>query len=249
MSGSYRFSYEPLFLVLTVVAAALYLRAARRERPGTARGLTFTVGLLLLAVPVNSPLETLSAHSLLLLHLLQNALIADWAPPLLILGLTPAMRARLATAGGRVFREATAPRVALPVWVLSWYLIHVPAVYDATLRHPAWLNLEHAVLVTAGACFWWPVIADEPHRMEMPVRLAYLLAGSILIGPLGFVLLFMDRPLYGYYVHLPRIWGVSPLRDQQLGGIFMNAEQAVVFFIAVAWVFLRWVRQDTVADA
>lgn len=249
MSAATTFSFEPVFGVLAGAAALLYAREARRTGGSPARAAAFAAGLLLVAVPLNSPLETLAIHRLVSAHLVQNAMIADWGPPLLILGLSPAARARLTAAGGRVLREATAPRVALPVWALSWYVIHVPAVYDATLRHPGWLNLEHAVLIAAGACFWWPVIADEPHRMERPVRLAYLLAGSIVIGPLGFVLLFITRPLYGYYVHLPRIWGISPLRDQQLGGIFMNAEQAVVFFIAVAWAFMRWLGEEQAADA
>ena len=114
MSGSpYRFGFEPLFLVAAVVAAFFYVRAVRRtgadERPTGGRIVVFTAGLLLIAVPLNSPLETLSAHYLLLLHLLQNALIADWGPPALILGLTPGMRQGLATAGGRTLRALTRP--------------------------------------------------------------------------------------------------------------------------------------------
>ena len=61
----------------------------------------FAFGIALVAVPLNSPLETIAVHYLLVIHLLQNVMIADWAPPLLILGLTPAMRARVARAGGR----------------------------------------------------------------------------------------------------------------------------------------------------
>ena len=87
------FTFEPLFLALTVVAAVLYFCAARAERPSLWRIVLFSVGLLLIAGALNSPLETIAANYLLLFHLLQNVMIADWAPPLLILGLTPAMRA------------------------------------------------------------------------------------------------------------------------------------------------------------
>ena len=59
----------------------------------------FGLGVGLIALPLNSPLETISAHYLLLAHLLQNALIADWGPPLLILGLTPPMRQRIGRGG------------------------------------------------------------------------------------------------------------------------------------------------------
>ena len=96
------FSFEPLFLALTAVAAVLYWAAARRDPPGR-RAFLFALGLLLIVGALNSPLETIAVHYLLLIHLLQNVMIADWAPPLLILGLTPAMRASVARAGGRPF--------------------------------------------------------------------------------------------------------------------------------------------------
>jgi hypothetical protein len=138
VSGAYRFGFEPLFIVLALAAAAIYLRAVRAappgERPGHGRALVFALGLALVAIPVNSPLETLSAHYLLLAHLLQNALIADWGPPLLILGLTPGMRERLGRAGGPGFRKLTSPLVTLPLWLAVWYGVHFPTLYDWALR-------------------------------------------------------------------------------------------------------------------
>jgi cytochrome c oxidase assembly factor CtaG len=242
------FSFEPLFLVLALLAAAAYVRALRRGGRGGTRPAVFALGLLLVAASLNSPLETIATRSLLSAHLLQNAIIADWAPPLLVLGLSPAMRASVARALGRPFAVACALPVALTVWLAAWYLIHLPLVFDAALRHPLWLNAEHAVLIAAGLLFWWPAFADAPRRHTTPARLAYLLAGSLLAGPLGFVFLFVTRPLYGFYVHRPRLWGVSPLWDQHLGGIVMNAEQSVVFLAAIAYFFVRWLGEEAAAD-
>ena len=150
-SGPYRFSFEPVFLVLALVLAVLYARDVRRsgpdERPSRGRACVFGLGLALIALPLNSPLETLSAHSLLLVHLLQNALIADWGPPLLILGLTPGMRERIGRAGGSGFRRLTSPFVALPIWLAVWYGVHLPPLYDWALRDGWPLNLEHLLLI------------------------------------------------------------------------------------------------------
>ena len=88
------FTFEPLILALAVAAAVLYFRAARAEQPPLWRIVLFSAGLLLIAGALNSPLETIAANYLLLFHLLQNVMIADWAPPLLILGLTPAISKR-----------------------------------------------------------------------------------------------------------------------------------------------------------
>ena len=96
------FSFEPVFAVLAVGAGVVYFRAARRERPGPGLGrqIVFGIGLVLVAAPVNSPLETVAANYLLVAHLLQNAIMADWAPPLLILGLSMPMREAVGRRGG-----------------------------------------------------------------------------------------------------------------------------------------------------
>ena len=86
------FEWEPLFLVLVLLAAFAYARAARPYRPSRARIAVFALGLALVVAALCTPLETIARHYLVLFHLLGNVMIADWAPPLLILGLTPAMR-------------------------------------------------------------------------------------------------------------------------------------------------------------
>jgi cytochrome c oxidase assembly factor CtaG len=58
----YSWTFEPLFLALAVVAAVLYWRAARRERPPWWRVASFGIGLALVAGALNSPLETIAAH-------------------------------------------------------------------------------------------------------------------------------------------------------------------------------------------
>jgi cytochrome c oxidase assembly factor CtaG len=119
--ASTSFSFEPLFLVLAAAAVYGYVRLARTvERPSRFRATLFGLGILLVAVSLNSPLETIAIHYLLLVHLLQNVMVADWAPPLLVLGLTPAMRDAVATRAGRFLRTLTRPRVALPLWLAIW---------------------------------------------------------------------------------------------------------------------------------
>ena len=108
------FSFEPLFLALAIGAVYGYVHLARTvERPSRGRTALFVLGALLIATSLNSPLETIAVHYLLVVHLLQNVMIADWAPPLLVLGLTPAMRAALAARGGGTPAFLTRPRVAL----------------------------------------------------------------------------------------------------------------------------------------
>ena len=108
------FTFEPLFVVLGIAALVAYLRAWRREGAGIWPAVAFGAGVVLIVAALNSPLETIAIDYLVLFHLLQNVIIADWAPPLLILGLTPAMRGAIAARGGRPFALVTRPTVALP---------------------------------------------------------------------------------------------------------------------------------------
>jgi cytochrome c oxidase assembly factor CtaG len=237
------FSFEPLFLALTAVAAVLYWAAARRDPPGR-RAFLFALGLLLIVGALNSPLETIAVNYLLLIHLLQNVMIADWAPPLILLGLTPAMRGAIARRGGPAFAWITRPKIALPAWLVAWYGIHLAVFYDFALRNPWALNIEHALLVAVGLLFWWPVLAGEPHDASVPVKIGYL--GAAFVGSvfLGLGLTFSETPFYDFYAEAPRLWGLSPSQDQNFGGILMNVEQAAVFLAAILYYVVRLMPEE-----
>ena len=239
---------EPAFLVLAGIAAVLSLRAWRRE-PGAAwRAWCFGAGLLLVVGALNSPLGTIAVEYLVLFHLLQNVMISDWAPPLLLLGLTPAMRAAIAARGGAPFAKITRPGITLPVWLVAWYVIHLGAVYDAAVRSTVLLAIEHAVLIAVGLLFWWPVLCDVPRSVATLVRIGYVLAAFVLSAFLGLALTF-SPPVYGYYEDLPeRLWGITARQDQNLGGILMSTEQAVVFFTAIVWLLGRLLREEAEAE-
>jgi putative membrane protein len=235
------FSFEYVFLGLAVGAGALYVWAARRDPPGRWRAISFGTGLFLVAASLNSPLETIAAHYLLLMHLLQNALIADVAPPLLVLGLTLAMQAGIARLGGRPLEVVTQPKVALPVWLAAWYGTHAAGFYDWALRSGWALNIEHGILIVAGLLFWWPLLAG---RLSPPAALAYLGAGFATSVFLGLALIFSSRPFYSFYEDAPRLWGFSASRDQNLGGVLMNSEQTIVFLVAIGWFLWRLLEEE-----
>jgi putative membrane protein len=233
------FTFEPVFLGLAAAAALAYAWAARSERPPTPRIAIFAVGLLLIAASLNSPLETIAAKRLLLVHLLQNALIADIAPPLILIGLAPAMRAWLDAHGGRRVRA----RYALLAWLAAWYGTHLAGFYDWALRSEWPLNVEHGLLIAGGLLFWWPLVSG---RLAPPAAIAYLGVGFVVSSFLGLALIFSSRPFYAFYEHTQRLWGLSPIRDQNLGGIVMNGEQTLVFLLAIGWYVWRLLDEEHV---
>jgi len=179
---------------------------------------------------------------------LQNVMIADWAPPPLVLGLTPAMRDAVAARGGRPFALLTRPFFALPFWLAVWYGVHLPPFYDWALRETWPLNIEHGLLILAGLLFWWPVFAELPHRVSIVARLAYLGVAFLGSAFLSLAYIFSARAFYSFYEHAPRLWGLSPTKDQNLGGILMNAEQLIVFFAALSYFLLRLLSEEDEAQ-
>ena len=59
------------------------------------------------------------------------------------------------------------------------------------------------------------------------------------------MLALVPRPLYDFYAAAPeRVWGLSRLEDQQLGGMTMAGEQSIVFFAVFAYWFTRFLAEQ-----
>jgi cytochrome c oxidase assembly factor CtaG len=229
--------------LVPLALAAWYLAATRGER-NWARTASFLAGCGLLVAALVTPLDTLARTYLVWAHLLQNVVLAEWAPLLLVLGIPPVLAGRLARPRG--VRALTQPFVALPLWVGTYALWHVPALYDAALRRPDWLlPLEHATYLLVGLLFWWCVWQDAPHRLSSGARAGYVVAAFVLSAPLGLVLALVPNAIYDAYARAPeRVFGLSRLEDQQLGGMTMAAEQSIVFFGVFAYWFLRFLSEQ-----
>ena len=138
--------------------------------------------------------------------------------------------------------------MALPVWLVGWYGIHVALFYDFALENPWALNVEHALLIAIGFLFWWPVFSEEPHRLSTPLTIGYLGAGFVGSAFLGLALTFSQTAIYDYYTRVPRIWGLSAVQDQNFGGILMSTEQAIVFLAAITYFLVRLLREEEAAN-
>ena len=138
--------------LVTAVLLAAYLLSLRFFPASRGRVAAFGGGILLLVVAFQTPFETISLRYLLSAHLLQNVILAEWAPLLAVLGVSRPMARALARFPW--WRLATHPAFALPVWLGDYFFWHVPPVYDAALRHQEWLiHLEHACYFGTGLLF------------------------------------------------------------------------------------------------
>lgn len=233
MLDPWRFVLDPEWVVAIAVVAVDYgMVVWVAQRSGRVvsfwRRVAFAAGLALIAVGLLSPIEHLALTSMVTFHLLQNVIIGDWAPPLLLLGLTPWMVSSLMRMPR--LRPFMRPRVGLAVWLGVWYVIHVPVVYDYALTNRGALGVEHLVLILAGIAFWWPEVI--PGQLSAENKVWYLVIAFIAIAPLDTVLWFANHPLYTFYEHTPKLGDISALADQQIGGVTMALESDFVLLLA-----------------
>jgi putative membrane protein len=218
-----------------------YLVAVRNRETDSWRVAAFAAGCLLLLATAVTPLDALTYH-LLSIHLLQNVVLAEWAPALLVLGVPPTLAA--AIGGVRAIRLLTRPPIALGLWLATYFLWHLPALYDAALEHYVLLHFEHVCYLAAGTLLWWPVLQDMPHRLSNAARALYLFLAFVLASPIGLLLALLPEPVYDWYVDGGGLWGLSPHVDQQIAGVTMSVEQAIVFFAVFAIFFFRFLAEE-----
>jgi cytochrome c oxidase assembly factor CtaG len=244
----YAWSLDPDGLLIGASLVIAYAAGYRLAPSPRWRVASFALGVALVLATHLTPIAAIANHYLLSVHLLQNVVLAEWAPALCVLGLAPELAARLGRL--RLVRALTSPFVALPAWLVTYFAWHVPWLYDAALRHQqSLLHVEHGFYFTTGCMLWWAVVHDEPHRLSWGARGVYVFGAFVLVSPLGLLLALLPRAVYGFYVHAPRLWGLSATSDQQIAGVTMVVEEAVVFFAVCAVAFSRFLRQEEVAGA
>ena len=199
--------------------------------------------ILLLAVYV-TPLHTIALHYLLSVHLLQNVVTAEWAPGLVVFALAPSLARELERFARRSRPHPPARRAA----ALARDVLRLACPADlrrARSSNPAGSShLEHLTYFLAGVLMWWPVVHG---RYSDGVKALYLFGAFVLAAPLGLLLALLPRPIYDFYKDAPQLWGLSDSTDQQIAGVTMAVEQAIVFFAVFAYFFMRFLRTEHIA--
>jgi putative membrane protein len=167
-------------------------------------------------------------------------MLGDWAPPLLLLGLTPAMAYALASR--RWVGVLTRPSVALCAWLGVWYVTHLPVVYDFGLTHTWALGLEHLAFIVSGLMFWWPEIV--PGVLTASQKVAYLGIALVAITPLDLFVYLAHHPLYAFYEHTAKLGSISALADQQIAGVAMAMEANTVLLVVIAVALFRMLSDE-----
>jgi putative membrane protein len=177
--------------------------------------------------------------------MVQHLLLMMVAPPLVLLGIV-GVRATGQTRFARLRRlcwAITRPWPALVIFNIVMLVWHIPALYDTTLTTEPVHIAEHLSFIGVGIIFWWPII--DPVRDSATVtvspltKIAVLVVSGVPTTVLGLIFALAPAAVYSFYVHTPRLWGLSALADQQIGGVIMLGASNIIYFVAIAILFMR----------
>ena len=175
---------------------------------------TGTPAMLVLAVAFVSPLCAISV-GLFSARVVHHVLLVAVAAPLLAASMP---------------RRAGHVGVHFAVSTSVLWLWHVPAAYDLALADMGVYWIMQISLLASAVLFWNAVLSQKPSAQSV----LWSLAGLIQMGMLGAILTFAPAPLYEAHAIAPLAWGISPLSDQQLGGLIMWVPAMIPYAAMIA---------------
>jgi putative membrane protein len=213
--------------------------------------LYFGLGLLALWLALETPIDTISDHYLDSVHMLQHVLLGFVAPPLMLLGLSPQMVARLVRVPG--VHALTEPVPAQVIAALVMVVWHLPALYDATLSFEPLHVVEHVTFIAAGLVLYWPMLAaTSAHarwQLSPGVKLLYMLLATLPQDGVALAFIFSRVPFYEFYAHAPRLVpSLTPVIDQTVAGAVLMVLGKATMAVAASAVFFRWFGAEHRAD-
>ncbi|CAN5754437.1 cytochrome c oxidase assembly factor CtaG [soil metagenome] len=250
----------PDFLIGWALFGAAYfllIGPLRHRFPGSApvanwRIGSFAAGLAVMLLALQGPLHELSDYFLFSAHMVQHLLLILIMPPLLLAGipdwmLRPVVRIR---GVGSLARLLTFPLVAFALNNAIFGIWHFPGPYDLMMRNHDVHVAMHLMIMVSGVIMWWPVMSPLPElpRIAPPLQMLYLFVLGIPMMVAAALITFSSTELYTFYVEAPRIFPLSPLDDQRLGGLVMWVPGALVLWIAITAVYFRWTQREVRED-
>ncbi len=212
----------------------------------------WSLGVLAVWVASDYPIHDVAEGYNYSVHMVQHLTYSMIAAPLLLLGM-PAWLLRRLLAPRWLFgtvRVLSRFVPALLIFNVILVFTHWPLVVNASLDSGLTHFGLHSLLFVSSLIVWMPIVSPLPEipRLIPVMRMFYLFAWSIVPTVPASFLTFGSAPLYKFYEHVPHLFGLSTLEDQQAAGLIMKIGAGLLLWMVIAVVFFRWASEEERAN-
>jgi putative membrane protein len=257
--------FDPVVIAVLLISGSVYGLGLRNlwRSAGVGHGISkteaiyYALGWISLAVALVSPVHLLG-ELLFSMHMTQHEILMLVSAPLIVLG-RPFVAAAWALPGdsrktvGSAVRSPAVSRtwtllssaaVAWIVHAVALWVWHVPAMFQATLRSDLVHTLQHASFFGTALLFWWAILFGKRGLQSYGAGVLYLFTTMVQSGLLGIFLTLTSQVWYPVYSASTGMFGLSPLEDQQIGGLIMWIPAGLVYMFAALVMFAGWLRES-----
>jgi len=135
-------------------------------------------------------------------------------------------------------------------WVhaAALWLWHIPRFFQATLDNDWVHSAQHVSFLGSALLFWWSLFYAHG-KARYGASVLYLFTTAVHTSILGALLTFDSTVWYPVYVATTAAWGLTPLEDQQAGGLIMWIPAGLVYVIGALALLALWLREsDRIAN-
>jgi len=253
-------SWEPGIVLPMLLFATMYgAGALRRGNPARLRWrhASFAAGWLSLFLALTSPIHELG-EQLFSAHMLQHEIMMLVSAPLIaaahpaatcLWAFAPRQRSAIGAWMHRIESSPVMRFISAPLnaWILgaaALWVWHVPALYQATLRSD-WIHAaQHLSFFLSAVVFWSALYGMGRSATNFGAATLYVFGTAVHCSALGALLTFSSVLWYPAYANSTMRWGLTPLDDQQLGGVIMWVPSGVVFIAIALALIARWISES-----
>jgi len=240
--GHLTWNLDPVLIAVLVAVPVLYAVGARVQPSDTQRRSCFYIGWAILVAALVSPLCNLSV-ALFSARVAQHMLLTLVAAPLIVLGQPGRMLLPMLSKGASLrlpqVRSGVLPIAATAGFAFSLWAWHLPGSYDATLRSDVVYWSMH-VTTLGSAMLLWHALFDRFGGLSSALLIGF--GTTVQMSLLSALLTLAPRPLFVSHFGTTWPWGLSPLEDQQLGGVIMWTVGGTLFTAIGVLAFGAWLK-------
>jgi len=259
--------FSPAVAVACGGALIIYIRGIldqRRsgEQTDFLRITSFIAGVMSIYIVMQTRLDYWSLHSFWM-HRAQHGVLHHAGPFLVALAAPAATLVRgtpqflqqklfvpLWNAPGiqKIYFFIQRPVIATIIFIgLMGYWLMPSHQFQAMLSDTHYHAMNWGVLVE-GLLFWWMMLEPSHTRASstpgfgLRILLQWVVIMSLIV--MGFYIVYSETSLYPVYAICGQLWPISPMTDQEYGGMITWMPTSIISIFAAVILISRWMRES-----